>query len=161
VAISSDGQSMPASGGRAPRAMRRRSRWMTVGAAAGALALALSACGSSSPSSTSKTKSTSSSTSTSKTSTSKTSTSTSTSIKGLYGTVPPVGTPKSGGTITIATLKGSTPTYAMPITPGADSSVYTSYDFIDLMNQPLYWAPKGATEEIDQALSLAVFFENG
>lgn len=130
---------------------------MTAGAAVGALALALSACGSSSPSSTSKSSGTSgpSSTSNSGTSKSSTSKSSSTSIKGLYGTLPAVGTPKSGGTITIGTLKGSTPTYAMPITPGADSSVYTSYDFIYLMNQPLYWAPVGATEKIDQPLSLA------
>lgn len=152
-----DGQSLPEPGVQAPRSSRRRSRWMTAGAVAGGLALALSACGSTSASAakTASTKKVSSAT--------KTANKTTAALKGLYGTLPKVGTPKSGGTITVGELKGDTPTYAMPIVPGADSSVYTIDDYIDMYNTPLYWAPVGATETIDQPLSLAELpvFSNG
>ncbi len=143
------GHPVPESRG-APRRIRRRSRWLTAGATLGALALALSACGSSA--STHPSSSKASTTTTPSSSSVKPS---SASVAGLYGSLPPTGTPKSGGTITIGTLKGSTPNYAMPIVPAADASVYTAYDFIDLMNQPLYWSPTGAKVAIDQPLSLA------
>src|SRR6516162_10272549 len=47
------------------------------------------------------------------------------SIEGLYGSLPPVGSPSKGGTITIGQLTGSTPTFIFPVTPAADGSVYT------------------------------------
>jgi peptide/nickel transport system substrate-binding protein len=120
--------------GRTRRSLRSR-RVLAAGAGVGALAMVLAACGSSG---------TTTSSGGSKASTT-----------GLYGSLPASGTVSKGGTITIGQLKGSTPEYAMPITPAAVASVYGSYDFIDLMNQPLYWSPTGSTPAVDQSLSLA------
>jgi peptide/nickel transport system substrate-binding protein len=62
---------------------------------------------------------------------------------GSYGTLPKKhGTPKHGGTITVAQLSTSTPDYIFPITPGADLSVYTA-DFEDYFWRPLIWSPNG------------------
>ncbi|MHB8506628.1 MAG: ABC transporter substrate-binding protein [Acidimicrobiales bacterium] len=151
------GHKLPDSGVQPPRPIRRRSRWLTATAAAGALALALGACGSSTPSSKSTGSGNSSPSSSGATGKATTGSGTSGSahLAGLFGTLPKVGTPTTGGTITIGQLKGSTPAYIMPIVPAALSSVYTSYDFINLMNQPIYWAPQGATEQYDNALSIA------
>ncbi len=137
---------LPDSGVKPPRSIQRRSRWLAAGATAGALALILGACGSSTPAANSGP---------SGTSASKPTTSSAPHLTGLYGTLPKVGTPTTGGTITIGQLKGSTPAYVMPILPAALSSVFTSYDFINLMNQPIYWAPQGATEQYDNSLSIA------
>ncbi|MDA8282498.1 MAG: ABC transporter substrate-binding protein [Actinomycetota bacterium] len=140
---------LPDSGVKPPRSIRRRSRWLAAGATAGALALVLGACGGStpaankSPSGTSGAKPTTSGNSGAA------------HLAGLYGTLPKVGTPTTGGTITVGQLKTSTPTYIMPITPAALASVYTTYDFINLMNQPIYWSPQGATVQIDNSLSIA------
>jgi peptide/nickel transport system substrate-binding protein len=74
---------------------------------------------------------------------------------GQYGTLPAqVGTPTTGGTITYDIEAGSQPTYIMPITPGANSSVYNA-EFDYLLYRPLYWTPQGNRPIIDQALSLA------
>jgi peptide/nickel transport system substrate-binding protein len=74
---------------------------------------------------------------------------------GAYGTLPAqAGTPKPGGTITYDIEAGSQPTYIMPITPGADSSVYTS-SFQYLLFRPLYWTPQGNRPVINYQLSLA------
>ena len=131
----------------APRRFRRGSSRALAGAGVGVLAVVLAACGSSS------TKPSGSAPS-GTTGTSKGGSSASTS--GLYGTLPAVGgTPTGSGTITVGQLKGTTPVYIMPITPAADASVYTTYDFINLYNQPLYWGPKGAVPTYDTSLSLA------
>jgi peptide/nickel transport system substrate-binding protein len=62
---------------------------------------------------------------------------------GSYGTLPKKhGTPKKGGTITVAQLAQSVPTYIFPITPGANLSVYTA-DFEDFFWRPLFWSPNG------------------
>src|ERR1700689_4064119 len=61
----------------------------------------------------------------------------------LYGSLPPVGTPKHGGTIVQGQLTGQTPTYIFPIIPGANTSTGT----ISLMTSlfmPLYAGPTGA-----------------
>lgn len=130
---------------------RGHRRAVTFGATVGALALLLAACGGGSAKTTSPGTSSGGSGGTSASGGSSGAT-----ITGLYGALPPGGgAPKSGGTITIGQQKTSTPTYINPILPSAQSSVYTEYDFINLMNQPIYWGPKGATPQIDQALSIA------
>src|SRR5262249_24974734 len=46
-----------------------------------------------------------------------------------FGKVPPAtGTPHAG-TITVAEPPGATPTWEFPVTPGANSSVYTAFSF--------------------------------
>ncbi|HTW19442.1 MAG TPA: ABC transporter substrate-binding protein [Mycobacteriales bacterium] len=74
---------------------------------------------------------------------------------GEYGSLPnQTGTPKPGGTITYGIEAGSQPTYIMPITPGANSSVYNA-EFQYLLWRPLYWTPQGNRPIIDPTLSLA------
>ena len=83
---------------------------------------------------------------------------------GAYGTIPAQsGTPSTGGTVTYAESPGAGPNYIFPITPGSNSSVFVAYQFQYLSWRPLYWAPNGATPEIDPALSLASAptFSNG
>jgi peptide/nickel transport system substrate-binding protein len=75
-------------------------------------------------------------------------------IKGLYGSLPPVGTPTKGGTITIGQLQGATPDFIFPIWPAADNTAYTA-SFVYTMFLPLYNAPNGGTPEIDYAVSVA------
>ncbi len=82
---------------------------------------------------------------------------------GAYGTLPAQsGTPKPGGTISYGIEAGSQPTYIMPITPGADSSVYDA-SFQYLLYRPLYWTPQGNRPIIDPDLSLAALpvYSNG
>ncbi len=58
---------------------------------------------------------------------------------------------------------GATPTYILPIIPGANSSVYTSNFFQNLMWKPLWWAPVGHSLNVNYPLSLAgkPVFSNG
>ncbi|HEY6397559.1 MAG TPA: hypothetical protein VIX82_08920, partial [Solirubrobacteraceae bacterium] len=42
---------------------------------------------------------------------------------GLYGKLPPAGTPTRGGTITYGQLNGQTPNYILPIVPSGNASV--------------------------------------
>jgi peptide/nickel transport system substrate-binding protein len=122
------------------RSIPRRHRLSVVAVVAGALLL--TACGSSSSGSGSK----------------ETSTTT-----GAYGTLPAEsGTPIKGGTITYQILAGSTPTYIMPILPGADSTIYNQ-QFEELLYRPLYWLNVGNRPVINYGLSLASkpVFSNG
>ena len=73
---------------------------------------------------------------------------------GLYGSLPRVGTPVKGGTITMGQLTGSTPTYIFPVVATANNSVNTE-QLISVSFLPLYAGPNGATPEIDYGLSLA------
>jgi len=75
--------------------------------------------------------------------------------KGLYGSLPPAGTPSKGGTITFGQETGSTPTDIFPIIPAQDASVFTANEFIDQMWLPLYNGPVGATQKLNPQLSLA------
>jgi peptide/nickel transport system substrate-binding protein len=78
------------------------------------------------------------------------------SLPGLYGSLPPVGgAAKTGGTITVGQISGSTPNYIFPITPAASGSVYNSYSFQNYMFNPLYFAPTGSAPKIDPSLSMA------
>jgi peptide/nickel transport system substrate-binding protein len=83
-------------------------------------------------------------------------------LTGLYGSLPPVGTPTKGGTITYGQLTGSTPAWILPILPSAQASIYTQ-DFLDNQFLPLYNGPVGGTPEINYGLSLAPAptFSNG
>ncbi|HEX3824017.1 MAG TPA: ABC transporter substrate-binding protein [Mycobacteriales bacterium] len=80
-------------------------------------------------------------------------TNTSTTV-GAYGTLPAAsGTPVKGGTITYPIINGSTPTYIMPILPGADSTVYNQ-QFEELLYRPLYWFDVGNRPVINYPLSI-------
>ena len=56
---------------------------------------------------------------------------------GLYGKLPPAGTPTHGGTITFGALNGNTPNYIFPITPSGNASTY-NYAWQQVMYLPLY-----------------------
>jgi peptide/nickel transport system substrate-binding protein len=84
-----------------------------------------------------------------------TSSSSGTAISGGFGSVPAAsGEPKAGQTINIAQQPNTAPTWIFPVIPAANSSVYTSFDFINLMWRPLYWSPVGTEQKIDPTLSI-------
>jgi peptide/nickel transport system substrate-binding protein len=74
-----------------------------------------------------------------------------------FGTLPGPGsgTHLTGGVVSIAESPGAGPNYIFPITPGANSSVYTAYQFQYLMWRPLWWGPLGDTPAIDYSQSIA------
>ncbi|HVB43495.1 MAG TPA: ABC transporter substrate-binding protein [Streptosporangiaceae bacterium] len=82
---------------------------------------------------------------------------------GYQGIPAPATTHVAGGTVTFGMAAGATPTYILPITPSANSSVYTSYFFQNLLFKPLWWTPTGHTLDVDYGLSLAAkpVFSNG
>jgi peptide/nickel transport system substrate-binding protein len=123
---------------------RRGGRTLAIGAILAVAAVILSACGSSSSNSSSVNKAVSSLGTV------------------LYGTLPPVGTPVTGGTITQGQLTGGTPTYIFPIAPGANTSTGT-ISFLSELFMPLYAGPTGAEPKVDYALSAAnpLVFSNG
>ncbi len=72
----------------------------------------------------------------------------------LYGSLPPVGTPVKGGTITLGQLSGQTPTYIFPIIPGAQVTTGT-ISFMSQLFMPLYAGPDGAEPKVDYGQSAA------
>jgi peptide/nickel transport system substrate-binding protein len=79
-----------------------------------------------------------------------------TTVAGAYGQLPPQkGTPKMGGTLSIAESPGAGPNWIFPVTPAANSSVYTAYQFQQLMWRPMWFGPKGDQPTIDFSQSLA------
>lgn len=75
---------------------------------------------------------------------------------GQYGRLPKQsGTPRNGGTVSIAESPGAGPNYIFPITPGSSSSVYVADQFQYYMWRPLWWGPKGDVPEIDLSQSIA------
>ncbi len=72
----------------------------------------------------------------------------------LYGTLPPVGTPVHGGTITQGQLTGSTPTYILPLVGAANVTTGT-LSFNSEMYMPLYAGPLGARPQVANGLSAA------
>jgi peptide/nickel transport system substrate-binding protein len=72
----------------------------------------------------------------------------------LTGTLPAVGIPSRGGTITVGQLAGQTPTDIFPIVDDGDSSTQT-FNFVSNQYIPLYAGPKGAQPEINESLSAA------
>src|SRR5260221_6771964 len=76
-------------------------------------------------------------------------------IKGAFGSVPAqTGTPHAG-TITIAEPPGATPTWIMPVTPGANGSVYTAYSFQYQMWRPTNFFPSGSKQIQNKAVSVS------
>jgi peptide/nickel transport system substrate-binding protein len=78
-------------------------------------------------------------------------------VAGGIGSVPLAasGAKPKAGTITWAMLPNDTPNWIFPVVPGANYSVYTTLDFINLMWRPLYWTINGVVPEIDKNLSIA------
>ena len=75
----------------------------------------------------------------------------------------PAKTHVQGGTVTFGMAAGATPTWILPIIPGANSSVYTASFFQNLMWKPLYWTPTQHTLDVDYGLSMAskpIFSDN-
>ena len=116
--------------------MRKIGRRLVAGAALVALVPALAACGSSGGSSSSG---------------NKTEASLGTQV---FGTLPSVGTPVKGGTITVGQITGSSPTYIFPIAPGAQTSTGT-ISFLSQLYMPLYFGPAGARPEVYEPMSAA------
>jgi peptide/nickel transport system substrate-binding protein len=77
------------------------------------------------------------------------------SSTGVFGSVPAASGKAVAGTITWAEPPGSSPTWIMPIIPGADFTVYSTNSFNYELWRPLYWTQSGVSPTIDQALSLA------
>jgi peptide/nickel transport system substrate-binding protein len=84
-------------------------------------------------------------------------------VSGYAGIPAPAKHHVSGGTVSFGMAAGATPTWILPITPGANSSVYTIDYFQDLMWRPLWWSPVGHALNINYGLSLAKkpVFSNG
>ncbi len=83
---------------------------------------------------------------------------------GAFGKVPPAASgPKHAGTITVAEPPGATPTWIFPVTPGANSSVYTAYSFQYEFWRPLYWIVNGVRPVEYKPMSMAndPVFSNG
>ena len=83
--------------------------------------------------------------------------------KGFAGIPAPSGTKVAGGTVAFGLPSGATPNWIFPITPGANSSVYTTFMFQYLMWRPLWWTPVSDKLDINYAVSLAPkpVFSNG
>jgi peptide/nickel transport system substrate-binding protein len=78
-----------------------------------------------------------------------------TATPGLYGALPPQGTPTQGGTITWGQLSGTTtPNYIFPIVPSGNAST-TNFYWIHNMFLPLYNNEAYSAPQIDYSLSLA------
>jgi peptide/nickel transport system substrate-binding protein len=74
---------------------------------------------------------------------------------GMYGTLPPAGTPTHGGTLTFGQLSGQTPNYIFPIVPSGNAGTNT-FQWQDVMWLPLYNNfPYGGSPGVDYGLSLA------
>jgi peptide/nickel transport system substrate-binding protein len=115
-------------------------RAVAVGLLVALTAVALAACGSSSNSPSSKS--------------SNANVSSSSLGTVLFGTLPPAGTPASGGTVTQGQITGETPEYIFPIVPGAQSTS-GGIELLTSLFMPLYAGPTGAKPEWDPGLSAA------
>jgi peptide/nickel transport system substrate-binding protein len=74
---------------------------------------------------------------------------------GAFGTAPAASGTPHGGTVTVAEPPGATPNWILPLTPGANNSVYTAFSFQYEMWRPLYWFVNGVAPKETPALSLA------
>jgi peptide/nickel transport system substrate-binding protein len=75
---------------------------------------------------------------------------------GAFGKVPPASTgTQHTGTMMVAFPPGATPTWIMPITPSANGSVYTSFEFQYEQWRPLYWLVNGVAPKEYPSMSLA------
>ncbi|MGB6457910.1 MAG: ABC transporter substrate-binding protein [Streptosporangiaceae bacterium] len=87
--------------------------------------------------------------------TASTNTSTGVTPNGAFGKVPAQTGTAHAGTITWAFAPGTSPSWIFPVTPGANSSVYTAYQFQYESWRPLNWFPNGAAQKEDPAMSIA------
>ncbi|MEY9843947.1 ABC transporter substrate-binding protein [Streptacidiphilus sp. MAP5-3] len=72
-----------------------------------------------------------------------------------YGSIPAASTSvKAGGTFTYAESPGGAPNWIFPVTPAANSSVFTAYEFQYLSWRTLFWSPKGSTPDWDYSRSM-------
>jgi peptide/nickel transport system substrate-binding protein len=74
---------------------------------------------------------------------------------GAFGKVPPATGTAHAGTITVAEPPGATPTWIFPVTPGANSSVYTAFSFQYEMWRPLLWIVNGVHPVEYKPMSMA------
>jgi peptide/nickel transport system substrate-binding protein len=74
---------------------------------------------------------------------------------GAFGAIPAETGTAHAGTITWAFAPGTAPTWIFPIVPGANSSVYTAYQFEEESWRFLSYFPDGAAQKEDAPLSLA------
>jgi peptide/nickel transport system substrate-binding protein len=74
---------------------------------------------------------------------------------GEFGKVPPESGTPHAGTMTVAFPPGATPTWIMPITPSANGSVYTAFQFQYQLWRPLYWLVNGVAPKEYPSMSLA------
>jgi peptide/nickel transport system substrate-binding protein len=74
---------------------------------------------------------------------------------GAFGTAPAASGTPHGGTVTVAEPPGATPNWILPLTPGANNSVYTAFSFQYEMWRPLYWFVNGVAPKETPAMSLA------
>lgn len=72
----------------------------------------------------------------------------------LAGTLPTVGTPRNGGTITAGELTGQTPLDIFPLVDGTACGTPT-FEFVASQYIPLYGGPTGAEPKIDPSQSAA------
>ena len=72
----------------------------------------------------------------------------------VFGTLPSVGKPMNGGTISLGQITGQTPTYIFPIAPGAQTSTGT-ISFLSQLFMPLYFGPAGARPQVYYPMSAA------
>jgi peptide/nickel transport system substrate-binding protein len=83
---------------------------------------------------------------------------------GGFGTIPAESGTPHAGTVSFALPPGDTPNWILPLASDTYESVYNVLDFDYEMWRPLYWPDKGASAQIDPALSLAgppVWSDNG
>jgi peptide/nickel transport system substrate-binding protein len=78
-----------------------------------------------------------------------------TSTSGAFGAVPPASGAPHVGTITWAESPGAAPTWIFPVTPSADTTAGTLFDFQAESWRPLYWYPDGVAPTMVPSMSLA------
>jgi peptide/nickel transport system substrate-binding protein len=74
---------------------------------------------------------------------------------GAFGTAPAASGTPHGGSVTVAEPPGATPNWILPLTPGANNSVYTAFSFQYEMWRPLYWFVNGVAPKETPSMSLA------
>jgi peptide/nickel transport system substrate-binding protein len=76
-------------------------------------------------------------------------------VSGAFGAVPPASGTPHAGTITWAESPGAAPTWIFPVTPSADTTGGTLFDFQAELWRPLYWYPNGVAPTMVPSMSLA------
>jgi peptide/nickel transport system substrate-binding protein len=76
-------------------------------------------------------------------------------LAGAFGKVPAASGTPHAGTVTVAEPPNAVPTWILPITPGANSSVYSSFFFQYQMWRPLYFEVNGTAPKETPSMSLA------